>query len=158
MALKTKGTQIWVERTTTDGPEWLQIGCPTGLTGFGGAKSQIDETCLDSEEMEYTPGMAAPGALTIALNFDPSVVSHRELWDLFENDSIVRFVIGMSDGAKTIVPTFDTSGAPSYPTTRTFIEFRGYVADFPLEMAINSNVTSSVSVQRTGPRIPYWKA
>jgi hypothetical protein len=158
MSVKTKGTQIWVEIETTAGPTWVQIGCPTGITGFGGAKSQIDETCLDSDEMEFGPGMASPGALSITLNFDPSVVSHRELWELFENDNVVRFAIGLSDGAKTILPDFDTAGLPTFPTTRTFFEFEGYVADFPLEMALNSNVQSTVSVQRTGARIPHWKA
>lgn len=158
MSVKTKGTQVWVERVTTAGSEWLQIGCPTGVSGLGGAKSQIDETCLDSEEMEYGPGMANPGALTINLNFDPQVISHRELWELFENDEIRNFAIGMSDGAKTIIPTFDTSGAAVFPSTRTFIQFTGYVADFPLEFALNANVQSAVSIQRTGPRIPHWKA
>src|SRR5690606_22349555 len=153
-----KGTQLWVEIADTAGSSWVQIGCPTGISGLGGAKSQIDDTCLDSEEMEYSPGMASPGALTVNLNFDPSVISHRELWELFENDNTVRFAIGLSDGAKSIVPTFDTAGTPVFPDTRTFIEFLGYVADFPLEMTLNSNVTSAVSVQRTGPRIPHWKA
>lgn len=158
MSTKTKGTQLWVETVDTAGSTWVQIGCPTGISGFGGAKSQIDETCLDSDEMEFGPGMASPGALTVNLNFDPAVVSHRELWELFENDAVRRFAIGLSDGAKTIVPGFDTAGEATFPTARTFIEFRGYVADFPLEMAINSNVTSAVSIQRTGPRIPHWKA
>jgi hypothetical protein len=102
-------------------------------------------------------GMASPGALTINLNFDPAVVSHQELWDLFENDAVRKFAIGFSDGAKTIVPTFDSSGAAVFPTTRSFVEFEGYVADLPLEFALNGVVTSAVSIQRTGARIPHWK-
>lgn len=158
MSLKTKGTQMWVEVVATAGSSWVQIGCPTGISGLGGAKTTIDETCLDSDEMESGPGMAQPGALTVNLNFDPAVISHRELWDLFENDATVRFAIGMSDGAKTILPTFDSADTAVFPDTRTFIEFQGYVLDFPLEFALNSNVTSAVQVQRTGPRIPHWKA
>jgi hypothetical protein len=157
MAVKTKATQMWVERVDSTGSEWIQIGCPTGISGLGGAKSQIDVTCLDSDEMEYLPGMASPGALTINLNFDPAVVSHQELWDLFENDAVRKFAIGFSDGAKTIVPTFDSSGAAVFPTTRSFVEFEGYVADLPLEFALNGVVTSAVSIQRTGARIPHWK-
>lgn len=157
MSVKTKGTQIWVEIADTAGSTWVQIGCPTGISGFGGSKTQVDDTCLDSDEMEFKPGMASPGALTVNLNFDPKVVSHRELWELFENDNVVRFAIGLSDGPKTVVPTFDTAGTAIFPTTRTFLEFQGYVADFPLEFAINANVTSAVSVQRSGPRIPHWK-
>lgn len=158
MSLKTKGTQIWVEMIDTAGSSWVQIACPTGLTGLGGAKTTIDDTCLDSEEMESSPGMAQPGALTANLNYDPAEVSHNELWDLFDNDAIRRFAIGMSDGAKTIVPTFDTAGLPVFPTTRSFVEFRGYVLDFPLDFALNANVTSAVQIQRTGPRIRHTKA
>ena len=158
MAQLTKGVQMFVESVDTAGSTWIQIGCPTGISGLGGSKSQIDVTCLDSEEMEYLPGMAAPGALTVNLNFDPSVVSHRELWDLFEGEQVRRFAIAMSDGAKTIIPTFDTAGVAVFPTTRSFIEFEGYVADLPLDFAINGVVTSALSVQRTGPRIPHWKA
>jgi hypothetical protein len=108
--------------------------------------------------MEFGPGMASPGAVTVNLNFDPAVVSHRELWDLFENDAIRRFAIGLSDGPSTSIPTFDSADTAIFPTDRTFFEFEGYVADFPLEFAINANVTSAVSVQRTGARIPHWKA
>jgi hypothetical protein len=158
MAKVTQGTQMFVEVADTAGSTWLQIGCPTGISGLGGSKSQIDVTCLDSEEMEYLPGMAAPGALTVNLNFDPAVVSHRELWELFNGNQVQRFAIGFSDGAKTIVPTFDTAGVPVFPTTRTFIEFEGYVADLPLDFAINGVITSALSIQRTGERIAHWKA
>jgi hypothetical protein len=156
--MKTKGTQLFVEIATTAGAAWLQIGCPTGITGLGGAKTAVDDTCLDSDEMESSPGMASPGAINVQLNFDPADTSHRELWDLFENDQTRRFAIGMSDGAKTILPDFDTAGDPTFPTTRSFIEFQGYVLDLPLDFAVNTNVQSAVQVQRTGPRIPHWKA
>lgn len=158
MSTKTKGTQIWVEVVDSNGAEFVQIGCPTSISGFGGSKSQIDETCLDSEEMEFGPGMATPGAITVNLNFDPAVVSHRELWELFENDAVRRFVIGLSDGPSSSVPTLDSAGTATFPTDRTFFEFDGYVADFPLEFQINANVTAAVSVQRSGPRVPHWKA
>lgn len=157
MSVKTKGTQIFLEVIDTAGSSWVQIGCPTGITGLGGAKSEIDDTCLDSDEMESSPGMANPSPINVNLNFDPADITHRELWDLFENDQIRRFAIGWSDGAKTIVPTFDTAGAAVFPTTRTFTEFRGYVLDLPLDFALNTNVTSAVQIKRTGARIPHWK-
>lgn len=147
-----------MEVVESGGCSWVQIGCPTSISGFGGSKSQIDETCLDSEEMEFGPGMATPGAITVNLNFDPTVTSHRELWDLFENDQVRRFAIGLSDGATSIVPTFDSACTASFPSTRTFFEFDGYVSDFPLEFSLNANVTAAVTVQRSGPRIPHWKA
>ena len=157
MSVKSKGTQMFVEVVSSAGCAWVQIGCPTGISGFGGSKSQIDETCLDSLEMEFGPGMASPGAITVNLNFDPAVISHRELWELFENDNVVKFAIGLSDGPATSIPTFDSACEGVFPADRTFFEFEGYVADFPLEIALNANLTSAVSIQRSGPRIPHWK-
>lgn len=158
MSVKSKGTTLYVAIENSSGCTLVQIGCPTGISGLGGSKSQIDETCLDSDEMEFGPGMASPGALTVNLNYDPADVSHRELWDLFDNDNVVTFVIGLSDGAKTIVPTADSACELTFPTTRTFIEFQGYIADFPLEFALNSNIASAVSIQRSGPRTVHYKA
>ena len=57
----------------------------------------------------------------------------------------------------------DTVPSPAFPagdgawSTGVFFEFEGYVADMPLEFALNANVTSAVSIQRSGPRIPHWK-
>ena len=157
MSVKTKGTEAWFVFTDSNGNSIVKIGCPKGISGLGGAKSQIDETCLDSEEMEYGPGMGQPGALSITLDFDPAKVSHRDLVYMDENDIETTWIIGLSDGAASVVPTVDSAGTITYPATRTFISFLGYIAELPLDFAINSNVTSAVSVQRKGAKTYHFK-
>lgn len=157
MSKTTKGTQLYLRIQNSNGYSMVQVGCPTGITGLGGAASQVDDTCLDDEEMKYKPGMPNPGQMTVNLNFDPAVISHQELWDLFNSQEVVPWVVGWSDG-KDIPPTVDMSGTITYPTTRTFTSFDGYIADLPLDFAINSLVKSTMQVQRSGPRTMHYKA
>lgn len=157
MGVKTQGTQLYLRRQATAGYSIVQIGCPTGATGLGGGRTQLDDTCLDSEEMEYQAGMAAPGPMTVNLNFDPSKISHQELWDLFESGETTEWVIGWPDG-KDIPPTVDVgSGTITFPTTRTYTSFNGYVSDLPLDFAVNALVKSAMQVQRSGPRTMHYK-
>lgn len=122
---------------------------------MGGAKSQLDTTCLDDIEMRKSPGMKDPGALTVGLDFDPAKVSHRDLIEMDEDDTLTTWIIAVGDG--TGLPTVDSTGLVTFPATRTFIEFEGYIADVPLEFAINTNIQSSVSIQRSGPKTFHWK-
>lgn len=156
MAVPTKGTKLWLVQEDSAGFDLIQIGCPTGISGLGGAKSQIETTCLDSEEQEFVAGFAQPGAVTVNLDFDPAKISHTELWDLSESGEKRNWVIGLSDG--TALPTIDTNGEVTGPTTRTFIEFSGYVSDMPLDFALNSVVKSAMQIQRSGGRKLHPKA
>ena len=58
------------------------------------------------------------------------------------------FAIGFGNG--TAVPTIDSLGDFDFPTTRTYIEARGYVADLPLEAALNAVWTASIPIQVSG--------
>lgn len=153
MAVRTKGTELWLLKPGAD-PEFVKIGCPTGISGLGGAKSQIETTCLDSEEQEFVAGFAQPGAVTVNLDFDPAKISHQDLWDLSESGDEVTWVIGFSDGT---APPTATGGSPTFPPTRTFIEFQGYVSDLPLDFALNDVVKSTMQIQRSGSRILHNK-
>lgn len=158
MALKSKGTTVYVVIEDSTGCEVVKIGCPTGVSGLGGSKPQINTECLDSDEATFIPGTAQPGAMNMSIDYDPAVTSHQDLIDLFDNDNVVTFIIGLSDGAKTIEPTVDSSCTINFPTNRTFIEFDGYVADFPIDIPLGGKVTSAVSVQRSGPRTFHRKS
>lgn len=155
MAVVTKGTQAWMVFPGTT-PSVVAIGCPTGLTGLGGAKTQIPTTCLDSQENEFIGGMAQPGQVTINLDFDPTKISHQDLWDLNESGVTVQWVVGFSDGSAA--PTLSSAGVLTFPSTRTYVDFEGYVADLPLDFAINSVVKSTMQVQRSGARTLHTKA
>jgi hypothetical protein len=56
------------------------------------------------------------------------------------------------------LPSIDTgTGAITWPSTRTYVEFQGYVADVPLDFQIDKNVGSTVSIQRSGAKTFHWK-
>lgn len=155
MAIKTKGTELWLVQEDSSGVSLIKIGCPTGISGLGGAKSQIEVTCLDSDEQEFEAGFAQPGAVTVNLDFDPAKISHSELWDLSESGENRQWVIGLSDG--TAPPTVASGPVITFPTTRTFVEFSGYVSDLPLDFALNSVVKSAMQIQRSGARVLHVK-
>lgn len=155
MAVKTKGTELWLVRNDSTGYSVVKIGCPTGISGLGGGKSQIETTCLDSEEQEFVAGFAQPGPVTVNLDFDPSKISHKHLWDYAESGETLTWVIGMSNG--TAAPTVDSLGVVTFPTTRTYYEFSGYVSDLPLDFALNTVVKSAMQIQRSGARVLHLK-
>lgn len=152
---KTQGTQLYFRTHDSAGYAILKIDCPTGATGLGGSKTQLDATCLDSDEMEYLAGMAAPSTLSVPLNFDINSASHLALLAIYDNsdaDNLYEFVIGWPT-PKDIAPTVSPStGIITYPTTRTFISFFGYIADYPIDFAVNALVKSTMTIQRSGPR------
>jgi hypothetical protein len=147
---------MWFKLSETGGYHLVKVGCPKGVGPIGGSKSQIDETCLDDIEKQFGPGMASPGAISVPLDFDPTKVSHQQIVEMDLDDLKTTWVVGMGDG--TSAPTIDTgTGAITWPSTRTYVEFQGYVADVPLDFQIDKNVGSTVSVQRSGPKTFHWK-
>lgn len=147
--MKTQGTELWFVSTAST-PAIVKVGCPTGVTGLGGSRNQIDTTCLDSDEMQYEPGMANPSTVSVPINFDPQNVSHEELLEMFDEGNTVHWILGLSDG--TAPPTVDGSGTVTYPATRSYIDWFGYLADFPFDAAINSVYKTNMSIQRSGAR------
>lgn len=153
----TKGTQLYLRYQNSNGYALTTIACPTGITGLGGGRQQIDVTCLDDDEMQYEPGMPAPTTVTVNLNFDPQKPSHLLLWNLFESGDTEHWIVGLSDG--TAAPTVSSStGVITYPTTRSYIDFDGYISDFPFDAAINTVYKSAMQIQRSGPRFLHVKS
>lgn len=152
---KTQGTELYFRTHHSGGYGLMKIACPTGATGLGGAKTQLDATCLDSSEMEYVGGMAAPSALSVPLNFDVNNPSHLALLDIYNNsdpDNLYTFIIGWPTPTG-VPPTVNPStGLITYPTNRTYISFDGYISDFPIDFAVNALVKSTMSIQRSGAR------
>lgn len=149
----TKGTEIFIldPRTPPFGQAITKLYCPKTITGLGLSTPQIDVTCLDSTANEFVPGMPSPSAVTITVDFDPDAPSHMLIEDLNESQTTATFAIGWSDG--TAAPTdVDSQGDFVLPTSRTWIVFKGYVADLPMDFALNSTVQSSFTVQQSGRR------
>lgn len=151
MATKTQGTELWYQSSDT---VMTKVGRITGITGTGGASTSIDATTLDSVEMESISGLGQPGALSVPLNFDPANTVHQGLLALFSSGANVKWVIGLSNGT---APPTSSGGTITYPTTRSYITFTGYVADFPIDAALNSKYETTMSVQRSGAKTYNWK-
>lgn len=150
----TKGTQLYIldPRTVPFAEQITKLECPKSISGLSLSTPQIDTTCLDSEAMEFSPGMPSPGAATIGLDFDTAKDSHMLIEDLNKNQVIAQFAIGLSNGIDIAPTGVDSQGDFILPTTRTWVVFTGYVADLPLDFAINSTVQSNFTVQQSGRR------
>lgn len=156
MAVKTQGTQLYITDTlASSGCELLTVECATAISGLSNAREQIEVTCLESTAREYEGGLSTPGQLTVTVNFDPRNESHLRLYEFWrDNADNFKAAIGFG-GPVDVDPTLDSDCDFVFPTNRTYIEFEGYVADVPLEAALNSVWTSAISIQISGPYIIY---
>lgn len=159
MAVKTQGTQLYIADTfASSGCELLVVDCATSLSGLSNPREQIEVTCLESDTRQYEGGLSTPGTLTVNINFDPSNASHARLAELWrDNAGNVKLAIGMGEPRDTN-PTLDSDCEFVFPTTRHYVEFEGYIADVPLEFALNSVVTSAVTIQVSGSYILHTKS
>ncbi|MFW8567072.1 phage tail tube protein [Orrella sp. 11846] len=155
MSLATQGTHLFFQSdSASDG--FFKITCPTGVSGLGGAREQIDDTCLDAtDERSYLAGLAAPGTVSIPFNLDPQAVDHHEFFVLKESGEKIQWLVCLSDGEDA--PTVDSNGDFDPPSDRTSLEFTAYVADVEIDIATADKVTGTLTLQRSGKVTPYWK-
>lgn len=155
MALKTQKTAVWFRKLDGSDYSLVKVGKATSVGGLSAARSQIPVTDLEDEtDEQYIAGLRAPGAMSVALNYDTAETSHEDLEGLYDTGEKVLWIVGLSDGAPAYAaPTVDEdTGVVTYPTSRTFISFDGFISDFPLEAGANDAVRSTMTVQRSGPR------
>lgn len=153
--IRSQGTDLYFINPLTN--EAVLVGCPTSIEGVSAPVDQVEVSCLGDQARKYIKGMKTPGQASFGLQFDPTDPSHILLNDLYNSDESenIEWAIGLSDG--TAAPTVDTAGEWLLPTTRTFITFEGYVADYPFTIGLNTVVTSTVSVQISGDRFITYK-
>lgn len=150
MAVKTQFTDLYFIDPADD--SIVKVACITSLTGITADRGQIDVSCMDSVAFKYLAGMANPGQAQFGIFPDPSEPSHVRLHELYKVGTVVKWATGWSDG--TAPPTADTDGEFVLPTTRSWLAFDGSVNNFPFDFAINSAVTSQLSLQLSG--FPEW--
>jgi hypothetical protein len=143
MAVKTQGTDLYFIDPYDNSVN--KVGCVTSITGINAARDQIEVTCLDSAARLYEAGLGTPGQATFGINFDPQDDSHVRLHELYTQGEKFWWALGWSDG--TAAPTADSDGEPIAASSRSWINFHGYVADLPFDFSLNAVVSSSVSVQ-----------
>lgn len=157
MAIKTQGTQVYIiDPTASGGPQILNIGCATSLTGLSASRDQLDTTCLEDQARTFEPGLANPGNGSLSINYDPTNASHVRLHELFVAGTKFDMAVGWSDG--TVAPTLDSANEFDLPTTRTWlVGLDTFVSDFPFDFSQNAVVTSGVTLQLSGFPTVYPK-
>jgi len=156
-----QGTQVYF--IDPDSNAVVKIPKITTLSPGGSPADQLEDTSLESGVRTYLRGLRTPGQGAATLFPDPDVAAHYRLFELSVGDANtnLQFAIGWSDGVD-INPTADSNGFvlpvdSNDKYTRSWILFEGYVSDFPFDFAINSIVTSAVTIQRSGDNTWYRK-
>lgn len=147
--VRTQGTELFVIDTisTTD-PTIVKISCPTGITGLGGARDQIEDTCLDAtDEKTFQAGLGNPGQVSVPFNLIPRNTGHQALFAWKSDGSVMKWLICLSEG--TTDPTVSGSDFVK-PSDRTTIEFSAFVADVNIDLATNDIVKGTLTLQRSG--------
>lgn len=146
MAIKTQETDLFV--IDPDDNSVITVGCVTSIDGIDTTLEQIETTCLSASARTYTAGLATPGAATFGINTDTADSSHVRLHALKVAGVTLKWAVGWSDG--TAAPTVDSHGDFILPTTRSWIEFEGFMNSFPFSFQGNSVVQSTVGIQVSG--------
>lgn len=155
MAIKTQGTSLFL--IDPDYDDVMDVGCVTSIDGISATRDQIETTCLNSGDREYEAGLGTPGTATFTINVDPTNVVHQRLYALKQRGDTLKWVIGWGDGPRqpdgtiNVPPTgVTTAGEFDLPTTRSWLQFDGYISDFPFSFALNSVVQSNIGIQISG--------
>lgn len=139
----TQGTQLYFRDPV--GPTVTEVDCATAINGIEATRDQIETTCLAGASRTYEPGMPTPGQAQVTLNFDPSEPSHVRLHELYRAGTKVEWAIGWSDG--TAPPTLGTSDDLELPTSRSWINWNGFITNIPFDFALNAVVGSTMPIQ-----------
>lgn len=149
--VRTQGTELFVidASVTASEEDIYKIACPTGITGLGGARDQIEDTCLDTtDEKTFKAGLGNPGQVSVPFNLIPRNGSHQNLFAWKQSGEVMKWLVCLSESTEQ--PTVDTDGNFVKPTTRTTIEFQAFVADVNIDVATNEIVKGTLTLQRSG--------
>jgi len=159
MPIKSQGSGLYfIDKLTIPAtPAIIKLHCPTGIPAVGaGARAPIDTTCLEeTEEQTSVLGLAVPTQMAVPFNFDPRQASHQVLFDLKSNGENLEWIVGFSDGVAA--PTL-VDEAMVFPVDRTSAKFTAAVADVAIDIATNTIVTGTLTLQRSGKTTWNWKA
>lgn len=154
--VKTQGTELFmIETASASDPVITKMACPTGISGLGGAKDQIEDTCLDNTtDKTFVAGLGTPGQVSVPFNLIPRDGSHQFLFTLKELGTVLKWIACLSESGTD--PTMDTDFEFVAPTDRTSFRFDAYIADVNIDMATNDIVRGTLTLQRSGAVTPYF--
>jgi hypothetical protein len=148
--VRTQGSELFfIETESASDPAITKLICPTGINGLGGAKDQIETTCLDTTgDKEYAAGLGNPGQVSVPFNFIPRDTSHQILFALKDKGTVMKWLACLSES--TTDPTMDTDFVFVVPTDRTSFAFDAYISDVNIDIATNEIVKGTLTLQRSG--------
>lgn len=147
--IKSQGTELYFHGLTTSGGAPTRVVCVTSIDGLGGARDQIDTTCLDNTgDRTFVGGLGNPGQVTVAFNVHKNEMSHEDVLNLKESGEVVSWGIYSSDGVG--VPTVDSNGALQPVAGRASAIFEGYVSDVAVSIQGNDIWKGTITIQRSG--------
>lgn len=146
MATKTQGTHLYTIDPADDSV--ITVGCVLSIDGIDSTNEQLEKTCLSDLAREYESGLATPGSASFGINFDTGDATHVRLHALKVAGTTLKWAVGLSDG--TAVPAVDSSGDFVLASSRSYIQFDGYMSNFPFSIAQNAFVNSTVGIQISG--------
>jgi hypothetical protein len=155
--VKTQGTKLYfVDTLNSSVPAIIELACPTGVTGLGGAADQIETTCLaDTTDKTFTRGLGSPGQVSVPFNLDPTAASHQLLFDLKEAGDTISWIVCLSDGIAAPT-TLNSNDVIIPPNDRTSFGFNAYIADVNIDVATNEIVRGTLTLQRSGQVTATW--
>lgn len=146
MSIKTQGTRLYAIDPADE--SLISVACVLSIDGIDTTNEQIDVTCLEDTARQFVAGLANPGQATFGLNFDTGESTHTRLHQLKVAGTVLNWVVGFSDG--TTAPTVDSGGTWDLATSRSWIRFQGYMANFPFSFQQNSVIQTNVGIQISG--------
>jgi hypothetical protein len=148
--IRTQGTELFVSDTISSSvAELVKMSCPTGVTGLGGARDQIEDTCLDTTgDKTYQAGLGNPGQVSVPFNLIPRDDSHQRLFAWKNAGTVMHWIACLSESGTD--PTLDTDDTFIAPNDRSSFEFDAYVADVTIDVATNEIVRGTLVLQRSG--------
>jgi hypothetical protein len=148
--VKTQGTELFmIETASASDPTVTKLTCPTGISGLGGPKDQIEDTCFDNTtDKTFVAGLGNPGQVSVPFNLIPRDGSHQFLFALKEAGDVLHWIACLSES--TTDPTMDTDLAFVAPNDRSSFKFDAYISDVNIDMATNDIVRGTLTLQRSG--------
>ncbi|CAA2107628.1 phage tail tube protein [Variovorax paradoxus] len=144
--IKSQGTDLYWASLNGD---VNRVVCATNISGLGGARDQIETSCLDNTtDKTFVGGLGTPGQVTVGFNVHKNEISHEELLALKESGDVVSWGIYSSDG--TTVPVADSNAVLQPVPDRASAIFQGYVSDINIDIAGNDIWKGTITIQRSG--------
>lgn len=157
--MRTAGTQLYFIDPV--GCVVTEVGCPTSITGLDSTIDQLETTCLADTARTYEAGLATPGTASFTLSFEPGDPSHIRLNELKKAGDTIQWAIGLPDGTVDPTGAAATSGGgcefDTFPTSRSFIQFEGFVNSYSFDFGLNAVIAATVGIQVSGDPNIYPK-